>query len=292
MAPPTGTPKQMSSRLLTMKFMQRSAASPSSSEPQTPNTTEPPSKKQRLSNGTINTPPSATRTPEQQAVDKALADEERKRNAALERQARDAGETKWVLNYKEPEVGRREKEPGFEVVNAGFSTIDADGAAGSEDEDEDGAGFKGRQSFGNFKGGGSGGAKRKFPESGEGEDEGENSSEDESSSEEEDEDDPTGASAMIKEARKEAGAKARAERKAQKQAEKADAQRMAGERRKKSININKGPDRGPLAQSGGISSGGGGGGGGSTKSKDCYICGKVGHIAKECPKQKGNNKKR
>lgn len=104
----------MSSRLLTMKFMQRSAASAPSSTSSTPD--ERASKRQRLSTGE-----SAPReNPELQAIQAALAAEDAKRLEALDRQAAAAGETKWVLN-----LPKAIAEPaGFTIINAGYGSID------------------------------------------------------------------------------------------------------------------------------------------------------------------------
>src|SRR5271156_330941 len=94
---PVKAPKTMSSKLLTMKFMQRAAASSPIPTPSTPD--QPPPKRQRIGDST---PPSLDpgSVADQRAVQAALAAEEAKRQIALERQAADAGDTRWVLTFK------------------------------------------------------------------------------------------------------------------------------------------------------------------------------------------------
>lgn len=149
MAQPNKQGKTMSSRLLTMKFMQRSAASPASS-PSTPS--EPPSKRQRLSNGSHVSTPSSTPRSDVQAVEEALAAEEQRRTEALEREAADRGETKWYFSFKEQQTTVQESP--LRIVSAGFSMLDAtrptvDGFS-EEDVDVDISTAKGRRSFGKF----------------------------------------------------------------------------------------------------------------------------------------------
>jgi len=150
MAQPNKQPKTMSSRLLTMKFMQRASASPSSS-PNTP--AEPPAKKQRLSSGSYTSSPLSTPTSDAQAVQEALAAEEQKRAEALEREAADRGESKWYLSFKEPQTPVAESP--LHVVSAGYSTLDAAASARDRSSEEEGTdlvrpSFAGRKSFGKF----------------------------------------------------------------------------------------------------------------------------------------------
>ena len=134
------------------QFMQRAAASPNSSSPSTPS--QPPSKKQRLSSGGA-TP--ATPSSDARAIQEALAAEELKRQQALDRQAADAGETKWVLSYQE--VKAKTREAPMRIVTAGYGSIDSAAAVramraniDSDSEDEGSAARKiqGRRSFGRF----------------------------------------------------------------------------------------------------------------------------------------------
>jgi hypothetical protein len=149
MAQPNKQGKTMSSRLLTMKFMQRSAASPASL-PSTP--PDPPSKRQRLSNGSHISTPSSTPRSDAQAVEEALAAEELRRTEALEREAADRGETKWYLSFEEPQPSIQESP--LRIVSAGFSMLDATRPAADrsseEDVDVDVPTAKGRRSFGKF----------------------------------------------------------------------------------------------------------------------------------------------
>ncbi|KAF7125475.1 hypothetical protein CNMCM5793_001714 [Aspergillus hiratsukae] len=136
--------KAMSSRLLTMKFMQRAAATAASKEvPQTSSaeqsTTSTP-KRPRLSSEGLSQSPGATQSSDLEAISAALAAEEEKRREALARQAADAGETEWVLDYSGAEdTGNEYASPPLVI------------AAGSLDADDDDLAYGGRQAYGNFK---------------------------------------------------------------------------------------------------------------------------------------------
>lgn len=98
--------------------MQRAAAK---SSPSTPD--GPPAKKARLSNG------SAVGTSDREIIQSGLDAEEAKRQAALDKAAQHAGETKWVLSFKDPLEGKR--QDAMNVRQAGFAELDA------EDDEED-----------------------------------------------------------------------------------------------------------------------------------------------------------
>ncbi|KAK4542265.1 hypothetical protein LTR36_006918 [Oleoguttula mirabilis] len=270
MAQPNRQPKAMSSRLATMKFMQRASASPSSS-PSTP--TEPPSKKQRLSTGSYNSTPSSAPRSDSQAVQEALAAEEQKRTAALERQAADRGESKWYLSFKEPQTSATESP--LLVVSAGYSMLDAASTAKERSSEEEGTeatrpSIAGRRSFGKFN---KVVEKQQNPDLSS--DSASDDSESDSDAEDEDDDDdndPTGAKALITQSRKEAGEAARKERRTKRKADKAEALRLADERRKKHVKLNQ------LTSISGNT-----GGSPNTKEITCHSCGKKGHIQRDCP---------
>ncbi|KAI4197640.1 MAG: hypothetical protein LQ350_005795 [Teloschistes chrysophthalmus] len=129
----------MSSRLLTMKFMQRAAASTSPTTPQTPE--GPPSKRRKTSSN----PQSLVPTPTSDAeVYQAAADfEDAKRAAAIERIAAEAGETKWVLSTASNGAHGEGGERKLRFMSAGYSEIDRDSRTSSMGEG-------GRRSFGRF----------------------------------------------------------------------------------------------------------------------------------------------
>ncbi|KAI9933051.1 hypothetical protein ASPWEDRAFT_174218 [Aspergillus wentii DTO 134E9] len=131
--------KTMSSRLLTMKFMQRAAAANAkdSSQAQSTETSNSPTpKRQRLSVG--HDSPPAQQSSDLEAISAALAAEEEKRREAVSRQAAEAGESEWVLDYS-----------GFGEQQATQPLVVA---AGSLDADDDADMlYSGRQSYGNFK---------------------------------------------------------------------------------------------------------------------------------------------
>lgn len=146
MAQPNGTPRNMSSRLMNMKFMQRAAASQTSS-PRTP--AEPATKKQRLSNGSYSTTPAST--PRQESS--LIADTaERKREETFAREAAARGDSKWYLSFQKPQLPAVSSP--LRIVSAGYGSLDSSGAArdsSSEDEEETTRPqVAGRRSFGKF----------------------------------------------------------------------------------------------------------------------------------------------
>ncbi|OOF89928.1 hypothetical protein ASPCADRAFT_212379 [Aspergillus carbonarius ITEM 5010] len=129
--------KSMSSRLLTMKFMQRAAATNAAREASQPTSTDEsklstPPKRQRLSTGPADSP---TPRSDLDAISAALAEEEEKRKEALARQAQDSGDTEWVLDYA----------PVAQYAPPPF--VVADGSLDADDDEIAG----GRQAYGNFK---------------------------------------------------------------------------------------------------------------------------------------------
>ncbi|EOD51227.1 putative zinc knuckle protein [Neofusicoccum parvum UCRNP2] len=252
MAPPN-TPKVASSRLLTMKFMQRAAASQPSPKdaPSTP--TGPPTKRQRTSAASSPATPS-----DRDAINAAIAAEELKRNQAIERAAAEAGETRWVLSFREPEKEARQRDA-LRVVSAGYAELDNEDES---DDEEDETPQVGRMSFG------------KKPEPTAKDEDSE--SEEEESSESGEDDDP--AAKMIREARREA---ARQKRNEKKKAKTEKMAQMAEERRKKTVKLNTLTS---ISGSGGLS-----GRSPNMSNMECFGCGKKGHAKKDCPEK---NKRR
>ncbi len=140
--------------------MQRAAASApphspsnSNSGPPTPSSSHshqyPSPKRQKLDPDI--SPSTATPNTDLQAIQAALAAEEAKREQALERQAKEAGETKWFLSFRPEEsvaAGR-----GLKVARAGFAGIDQEGGSIGTEEGllrAGGGDIVGRRSFGKF----------------------------------------------------------------------------------------------------------------------------------------------
>ena len=109
-----------------MKFMQRAAASSTASSPATtPKPGEKSSKRRKVSHS-----PAIQQTidalVDEAAVKKAIADEERKREEALVRNAAESGDARWVLNTKKTSVATSSKvQTPFNVVQVGFAQIDS-----------------------------------------------------------------------------------------------------------------------------------------------------------------------
>ncbi|KAF2746082.1 hypothetical protein M011DRAFT_468943 [Sporormia fimetaria CBS 119925] len=248
----TNTPKTMSSRLMTMKFMQRSAAkSASATEPTTPN--GPPSAKRvRLSNG--RSAPGTPHTPsDQEILRTALEEEERKREEALAKAFEASGETKWVLSVY---PDKTEQTQGLKVVYKGFGNIDLDDSSESGEEEEESRPM--RMQFG-------GGVQRKEQKVPVATAEDSDVSEDGEVSEDSEDDSDDPAAELIREVKRET----RQETKREKQTT----------RRPKLLDEDD--DLHGLKS---LSGGGGGGGGGGRANIQCFSCGEKGHMKSECPK--------
>jgi len=136
------TPKNISSRLMAMKFMQRGAAAaaaaaastPEAGSPATPKTDDEGSAAKRRKTAHTSAPNTpATPVYDQQAYKKAMEEEEQKQRAAVERRAAELGDSHWVL----PAAKRSAKSkarPLLNIVQVGFAQIDfAATPAGSEE---------------------------------------------------------------------------------------------------------------------------------------------------------------
>ncbi|KAL4782771.1 hypothetical protein BJX76DRAFT_358587 [Aspergillus varians] len=133
--------KNMSSRLLTMKFMQRAAASAATKEPSQPTSDseskDSTPKKRRVSAGPTGSP--AMPSSDLEAISAALAEEEGRRREAISRQAAEAGETEWVLDFG-----------GADTVNQ-YAQQPLVLADSSLDADDDDMSYGGRHVYGNYK---------------------------------------------------------------------------------------------------------------------------------------------
>ena len=96
--------------------MQRSAASSPATKPDSANS--PSSKRRRTGEHSFVSEPNS----DMEAIKTALAAEELKRMQALERQATEAGDTKWILDMKSASSHGHDDD--LNVVNAGYGTID------------------------------------------------------------------------------------------------------------------------------------------------------------------------
>lgn len=127
--------------------MQRAAAS----TPASPSTPEQPSPKRRKTGDSSPVGFNVQSLTDQRAVQIALAEEEAKRQAALDKQAAEAGDTRWILNF-EPDFtnGNGITKSTLDVVPAGFAAIDKVSLTSSYEASVDLAGAVGRKSFGKF----------------------------------------------------------------------------------------------------------------------------------------------
>ncbi|PBP16022.1 zinc knuckle protein [Diplocarpon rosae] len=270
---PGGAPKSMSSRLLTMKFMQRAANSSPSAAPSTPE--EPSPKRRRTDSASTPTRVDVDALADRKAVQAALASEEAKRQAALEKQAIEAGDTRWVLSFEDQRHLAPSPILALRVVQTGFANLDASPsqARRSDDSSEDIPITIGRRSFGRFN---KILEKQQDPTFEDSESEDDDEDEDdksEASGLDDHSDDPT--SALIRSSRQEAADRARAERKVKKRAAKAETEEAARKRRKEIVNLNgltnlSGKQERKQQVPAGVT---------------CYSCGGP-HYKKDCPKNK------
>ncbi|OIW34044.1 hypothetical protein CONLIGDRAFT_206874 [Coniochaeta ligniaria NRRL 30616] len=150
---PTATPKGMSSRLMTMKFMQRGEASAKSSPSTTPKTDNEGSAKRRKT--AHKETPEAKPLYDEKAVQAALEEEESKRQAAIARRAKELGDEQWVLNGAAISAPNPKHPVYLNIVQVGFAQIDS-GFPSDDDDDTPGAtnitGLAGRRQFNMKKG--------------------------------------------------------------------------------------------------------------------------------------------
>ncbi|EKD21281.1 uncharacterized protein L3040_000679 [Drepanopeziza brunnea f. sp. 'multigermtubi'] len=271
-SPPGSAPKSMSSRLLTMKFMQRAAhSSPSASSTVSPD--EPAPKRRRTDSASNPTKTDVDALTDRKAVEAAMASEEAKRQAALEKQAAEAGDTRWVLSFEDQKHLAPSPILALRVVQTGFASLDASPSSAKveydEEEEEDKPVMIGRRSYGRFNKVLEKQQNPSMEDSSESEDE----EDDKLSGSDSDSDDPT--SALIKSTRQEVSDRARADRKVNSRASKAESEETAKTRRKGLVNLNGmtslsgKPDRQAQVPPG----------------FTCYICGGP-HFKRDCPKSK------
>ena len=150
---PTATPKGMSSRLMTMKFMQRGEASAKSSPSTTPKTDNEGSAKRRKT--AHQDSPDAQPLYDEKAVQAAIDEEESKRQAAIARRAKELGDEQWVLKGAAISAPKAEQRANLSFVRVGFAQIDS-GLLDDDDDDtpasRNDTGLAGRRQFNMKKG--------------------------------------------------------------------------------------------------------------------------------------------
>ncbi|KAK4190446.1 hypothetical protein QBC35DRAFT_490389 [Podospora australis] len=283
------TPKTMSSRLMTMKFMQRgaaaaAAATPEAASPATPKSEEPSSSKRRKFSHAPSSVASTPATPlyDQKAIQEALEEEEKKRLAAVEKRAAELGDSHWVL----PGVSAKPKSKPLNVVQVGFAQIDYTGStsAYSDNPFEESSALPPQPQFRRFN--------LKKPEAEKKEKKDDDDSDGSSDADSDDNSDDDNSA----EDRKRGGrGQARGRRdtldgsatkrarssvslSSKREEERKKAQQLAGKRRQKEVKLN---------QLSSISSSGA-----QTfqqrpaSNMTCHGCGKVGHKVSECPKKR------
>ena len=127
MAPAPETPQGqtgLSSRLLTMKFMMRSTATPSSEEPS--------SKRRKLKNASDDVPSTAALV-DAAAVQAALEEQEARRQNALAKHTNEYADTHWVLDAPIPTPNPGPDRASLKVEYVGYAAIDA--SSGSDEDD-------------------------------------------------------------------------------------------------------------------------------------------------------------
>ncbi|KAI8635072.1 hypothetical protein F5Y19DRAFT_411480 [Xylariaceae sp. FL1651] len=130
------TPKTMSSRLLTMKFMQRAAAASSpSSTATTPASNDQSNKRRKVSHSPTSQQNVDTLVNEA-AIRAAIAEEEKKVESALLKRAEELGDARWVLDIPEQNTRRTAQSP-LSVVQVGFAQIDSSDVMEHETESVD-----------------------------------------------------------------------------------------------------------------------------------------------------------
>ncbi|KAI0128923.1 hypothetical protein BJ170DRAFT_594745 [Xylariales sp. AK1849] len=260
--------KGMSSRLLTMKFMQRAAATSSpASNPPTPNTDESSSKRRKVAHsrsGNLD----VDSLVDQRAIQAAIDEGERKREEALVKHATELGDARWVLNVQEDMPGSANPvQKPLQVVQVGYAQIDSPDtsadyrAAEASDSDSDDSSSNNSDSFDASSSADEQGHRHRTP------------------------------------AMKQGNSLPKNGYSSKRSAELAKAKELAEKRRKKDVKLNT---ANPHSLTGGLSSISSGGGltslslGGRSvmqpksvaSSSKCHNCGEPGHFASSCKKPK------
>ncbi|PNH46261.1 hypothetical protein VD0004_g1825 [Verticillium dahliae] len=275
-APETPPSRGISSRLLTMKFMQRAAATSETpttpDEPSVKSGTTSSSKRRRFENSPLT---GDYHSFDEAAIQAALKEQEATRQAALKLHKTELADTNWVLDgFANSTTAAAPRV----VEYVGFSEIDAGG-----EEDTPNRAQAGRKRVGNYKT-----REEKQTKEDASPDEDSDSS-DESSDDGRDRrasktstphrDDPRRQSSVHR--RESAGA--------------AKAKEFRDKRKNQKVNLNTISSVSGNARSGPITSisGGGGGGAGSRSGQfSCHSCGKTGHKAVDCPSRRNGGDKR
>ncbi|KAI1363711.1 hypothetical protein F5Y08DRAFT_235297 [Xylaria arbuscula] len=270
-----GTPKAMSSRLLTMKFMQRAAASSPSSAPNTPPSEDQSNKRRKVAHK--QTPPQDVDTVvNQAAIRAAIAEEEKKTEAALIRRAEELGDARWVLDIPGQTRGRIAPTP-LNIVQVGFAEIDSSDTT-ENDMDTTGTSYETIPAVRRFNM-----DKRKVSKKSQ-----DDSSGSGTGSESDSESDSEGSSSEETSGRQSFGSKTRngstnqsttrATLKGKKSSEQVKASQFAEKRRKREVKLNK--------PKGGITSISSGGGPSPRQPMNltCFRCSQPGHRAVDCKK--------
>ncbi|CCT65965.1 uncharacterized protein FFUJ_02957 [Fusarium fujikuroi IMI 58289] len=261
------TPRAVSSRLLTMKFMQRAVASENSS----PDSETHSSKKRKTGHS-----PAAGRLDlniDQAAIKAALDAQETKRQEALEKHV--GADTHWVLDnpFAGLKAASQTKAP-LNVVYVGYGDMDSSNDSGDNED----VPRNGRTSTNSFKKAANQ-ACRSLPYA---KQESQKTSDNDSDSEYEDSDDTnTPAHGQKRKPSSDSPSRSRSRSRSRPTAESAKAKEFRDKRKKKEVKLSK-----PTS----ISSGGGISSGGSQfspagKAMTCYKCHQTGHKAVGCPKR-------
>ncbi|CAH0049377.1 unnamed protein product [Clonostachys solani] len=263
------TPRGVSSRLLTMKFMQRAAATASS--PTTPGSdTDGHSAKKRKLNRDAAAQAKIIANIDKASIQAAIDQREAKRQAALEKHS--VLDTHWVLdtNWDKKPLGKPQSQP-LKVVYVGYGDVDS-----SDDESQDDPKC-GRTSTQNYKQAPAGKQSQKNTS------DGEEDSQDDSSSDDDSDDlhkSHANGDSPLSRRRKDPAANPR------QNTENSKAKEFRDKRKKKEVQLSKLTS----ISSGGISSGGDASN--RNKALKCYSCHQVGHRASDCPNPSSKGQKK
>ncbi|KAI0396881.1 hypothetical protein F5Y17DRAFT_43435 [Xylariaceae sp. FL0594] len=285
-----GTPKTMSSRLLTMKFMQRAAAStPLSSTPSTPGSSEQSSKRRKTSHN-AEPPQDVDILVNQAAIKAAIAEEEKKVESALLKRAEELGDAHWVLQL--PEQNKNQTvQPPLKIVQVGFAQIDTADAMG-DDTDQANLPFHSEPALRRYnmekkkkKAKSSHTESKKKDSDSDSDSDSESGSESGSESESESESESDASSSEETSGRKSFGSKPRASSnthpiarkllKGKQSSEQLRALKFQEKRRKREVNLNT-----PKVGISSISTGG------QSPNFTCFTCKQPGHKSSECKKSR------